>query len=415
LWNVDGIVLFPPIALVCVAALFFVYGFRPECIPLLIFTIVINIINLPAFFSVANHLRNTDYRDKGQLFFIVLFFLLAGVIVTAIYFSPEVDTKLTNQNVRNIKLENTVSDANGKHTYKYFLRLYDPTENTAKQALIFLVPPVLGSVSSVDMVCSALRDYGYSVLTYSRADFDMCARSNEGTLYLPNFNNILHLIKSENKPWAKKDSNKNAVFLEEERAKDIEFLSSYIENNIQTNNIFFIAYNEGGSALIKNLENLKNSFTKPISGVIAVESLLLSNFKQEDAVVIQTNSKNIMEKVKVWFINMSNKNTAEKITELASVDHFTTPVLFLMSDAIVNSKDKLRYAAVFKTQEENKDYVQILSEKGYGIFDYSDIPQKYPIISFLFKGRTKPEERKNIIQDMISFADASINTDNTKP
>ena len=64
--RIEGFVYFPLIALFCVIALFPAYGFRPECVPLLLFTVLHNILNTRVLFASVGRLRYAD-DERGPL------------------------------------------------------------------------------------------------------------------------------------------------------------------------------------------------------------------------------------------------------------------------------------------------------------------------------------------------------------
>ncbi|GMO44187.1 MAG: hypothetical protein Ta2B_24890 [Termitinemataceae bacterium] len=384
LWNVPGIVMFPPLALLCIIGMFFAYGFRPELLPLLICTLIINITNFSAFIGVFFSLHNTDYREQGVLIFFVLFFMLSFSMFAGLYFSPLKSSDLLSENIYTINLTNTNS-ANEKNDY--FIRVYDPKTEAEKSNVIFVVPPLTGSVKTIDSLCGTLRDAGFRVVTYSNKSLDIPSVNGNGNVFLPPFSVMSNVIKSCNKAWLYKKSNDAARILEDRRKEDLAFLSSFIETLTHSgntsaedssvgNNLFFIAYNEGGGALLNNINNIfntnKNGQTvnaaQYIKGIIVIESLLASSYK--DAAI-------------------------------DSVPSFNIPVLFLMSDSINNADKAQPYAAVLLTQKNNPAFTAIKSLQGYGHLDYSDIPQKYPVIPFLFNGKNETNKTVNETADIM--------------
>ena len=77
LWAIDGLTWLPFLALGITIGLFPAYGFRPECVPLLIYVIVFNICNIPAVLALLSHLQNDDFRERSP----VIIFLSIALLV----------------------------------------------------------------------------------------------------------------------------------------------------------------------------------------------------------------------------------------------------------------------------------------------------------------------------------------------
>ena len=90
LWPLDGLVWLPMLAMGLTIAIFFAYGFRPECIPLLLFEFLLNLANIPALVSSAASRPNDDYHDRSPIFTSAAFVLLGGVIFVMFFFSPQI-------------------------------------------------------------------------------------------------------------------------------------------------------------------------------------------------------------------------------------------------------------------------------------------------------------------------------------
>jgi hypothetical protein len=181
-WALDGLAWLPFLSLFITIGIFPAYGFRPECIPLLVFELVLNVLNIPALVAGVSSRPNDDYRDRGLFFTIPALALLAVLAFTALYFSPVLDPALVTGGVR------TVTVRDGMKGRDYYLRIYRPVEddpaarapvpaaeNTAAgtvpagsagpRPVIFLVPPLFGSVQAVDKVSAGLRDRGFAVIS----------------------------------------------------------------------------------------------------------------------------------------------------------------------------------------------------------------------------------------------------------
>ncbi|GMO31102.1 MAG: hypothetical protein Ta2F_06250 [Termitinemataceae bacterium] len=387
--QVNGLVLFPPLALFCCVALFFVYGFRPECLPLLLSTLIINIANFPALSSIAAHLNNSDYMEQSIVTFLICFIISIASVVLALQYAPLVPDVLLTEKITSINLKNRTNAQNGKRTSdELFVRIYDPENEEEKSNVIFVIPPVYGSVITIDLLCGALRDHGFRVVTYSKKGFDFFSIDDNGKRYAASLSNIKRIIKSLDHAWKNKSANIEAVYFEEQRAKDMLFLFDFIETSIHPENIFIIAYNEGGSALLKNINSFSETNTslyQATGGIIAIEPLFFSSYITENAVRTTIYSKDIFDKINAELKYIADKKKTKKITQIGDVPEFSVPVLFLMSDNI-NTQNKNRYGAAIKTIEKNASFANVQTVEGAGPLDYSDIPPKYPVISNIFKG-----------------------------
>ncbi|MDR1617851.1 MAG: hypothetical protein LBS06_02235, partial [Treponema sp.] len=123
LWALDGLVWLPFLSLFITIGIFPAYGFRPECVPLLVFESILNVFNIPALAAGISSGPNDDHRDRGLLFTIPALALLAVLAFTALYFSPVLDPAPVTGGVRTVTIRD---EAKGRD---YYLRVYRPVEN----------------------------------------------------------------------------------------------------------------------------------------------------------------------------------------------------------------------------------------------------------------------------------------------
>ena len=187
LWPLDGLIWLPPMALGIMIGIFPAYGFRPECLPMLVFTIV---YNSATFFSVISSITSSpddSFRDRGPFLTVCLLLLLTVVAVPMFVFASKVDHIRKIQTFQSVivdeepeeqpnlvevlKLSNRIVDSAGIFDRDYTLRVYGAVQ--ANRPLVFLVPPEMGSAASIDLVCTELQKKHFTVVTYSYQDHDL--------------------------------------------------------------------------------------------------------------------------------------------------------------------------------------------------------------------------------------------------
>jgi hypothetical protein len=393
LWSMDGLVWLPVLALGITLALFPAYGFRPECIPLMIYTVIFNIINVPQLQSLLGHMKNDDFRERNRGLTALLILFLAFVTAIGVYFTPREGTALITEGVSSIAAYDETRNN------KYFLRVYGPLEpGSALRPVLLLAPPITGSVPMVDRLCASLRDGGFTVVSYSRLDFDFPAVDQEGKFLPPPLMNILNLFRSYTRGRVSEAANSIGRSLETERQEDIRFLLALMRQNrgipgytettgknTDWNCVFAAGYGAGGSALV----SLAGENTE-LRGIIAIESPLLSAFKGTEQLPAPELSRDanwfrsLWAGISGWVMNLGTR----KITGVGAVPNPLIPVCFIVSDRVQNAKyQKGRYAALLQVFDTSAAPVVLSAVSGAGILDYSDVPEKYPIYSVLFPGQ----------------------------
>ena len=139
LWPLEGLAWLPLVALGIIIGIFPAYGFRPECLPMMAFVVIYNIANISS-------LRSRDtFRDRGPFLTIVAFILLNVVAIPMFAFSSRIEPRPEELgSIKVMKLSDRAYDKD------YSLRIYGDAK--VGSPLIFIVPPELGSVDSVDLV-----------------------------------------------------------------------------------------------------------------------------------------------------------------------------------------------------------------------------------------------------------------------
>ena len=367
LQSQDGLVWFPLVALAIGAALFPAYGFRPECVPLLLCTVFFNIRHAPV---LLNHLGWWD-RDKlpRQRFTPAYLGVLIFTALVAVYFSPRKDTRLILHGVET----RTIRDE-ARHV-DIFLRLYGPVDPDTQgraspiRPLMLLVPPVFGSVGMVDQVSENLRDQGFTVLSFSRQGFDFPAWGSDGKQYRPPVQEQFRIFKAFAQGTATKAANLWGRALEAGRMEDIGFLLAYIkqdlyrdfpESGAERNTLFLTGYDVGGSALALLGASPEWRAANPeVQGLILVESPLWSAYEFDEP---------------------------KGPPQIKSLIRPQVPTLFMASDRVNDSQKRNRlYGPVLQILQTDTPVV-LAAVDGAGPLDYSDCPAKYPLYSACLSG-----------------------------
>ena len=415
LQSIEGLSWLPLLALGIIIAIFPAYGFRPECVPLLFYTIMFNIINIPSIILFLGRFRNDIFLERRPVFtfsFIVLLILTAGI---AFYFTPVRETALetggiTTETIRDRarnaelflriyagKVRPTMPDAGGKTPAADWVpETVQPGPAGPLQPLMVLVPPVWGSVMMIDGVCQALSGKGLTVLTYSRRGFDSPAVENQRRFGLPLIKNA-GILRTLAMGIGFGPANASGRALEEERRRDIQFLLSYIAENklpalagTDLNCIFTAGYGAGGAALISLSASGDFIAQNPaLKGIIAVESPLLpvpEGEKQEMAAENTGWVSLVMAELGAWFADFRTQTTNGN----DDVPSPKLPVLFILSDWIQYAQYRdSRYETILRAFHRTEGPAVLAAVPGAGPADYSDGPEKYPVYSVLFPGKER--------------------------
>jgi hypothetical protein len=391
LWSLDGLVLLPVLSLGILVGVFPVYGFRPECVPLLVFSLFVNIINFGSLVSLFFQLHNDDYRDRGLLYTAVNLAVFGFVLWIALYYSPPLDMVLYEKT-------QTLSLQDRSRNEELWLRIYTPESAAAPQALrplLLLVPPVAGSVTVTDAVCVGLQEKGFVVLSYSRPGFDSPALSESGVYKRLSFSGLFRLGNALYRGLTDMAANEAGRELEEGRREDIEFLLVELAQNkmlqdrlsgIDKNCVFLAGYGAGGAALIglSSVPEFAARF-KQVKGIIALESPLYSSVEGDPPPPAPPPTENpviaFFRGTGFFFRNL----VPRKVTGIGTVPRPEIPVMFVVSDRVLRERTG-RYETILKTLYTARGPALVASLSGAEPFDYSDSPRVYPVYSFLFRG-----------------------------
>ena len=391
----DGLVWFLPLALGCGAVMFPVYGFRPECIPLLVMTLILNIRNIPTLITVIQREPRVRYLTIGHTALLIV--CLGAATSLALFFSPPIDIALTVEGIKVIPVRDEARNL------EFFLRFYGisdgisegearPGPMNEKRPTLLVIPPVIGSIAAIDKVCAALQDRGFQVVSYARKGLDSPAPLGGDAGYL------LALFMGT----AFAGPNDLGRRFEEERREDAAFLAAYLKEqsgvwakSADKDRLFLAGYGAGGSGLVLLGESSEFLERNPhVKGIIAVESPFWSFYQAEER-----NPPGPPEEAAQWFKTFWSTITGwftnllpKRITGLARVPDPAIPTLFIVSDKADNPRYK-RYLPVKRSvRESGKTSMTFIA--GAGVLDYTDCPAKYPLYSAFFSG-SKPSRLKN--------------------
>jgi hypothetical protein len=393
LWPMNGLVWLPALALGIAVALFPAYGFRPECVPLALYAVVLNIINIPQVLSLVGRMQNDDFRERNRGLTVFLIAFLVFVTAVGIYFLPREETALTGEDVSSV----VVYDE--ERNNKYFLRVYGqagPKPGTVPALLV--VPPLTGSALMADRLCASLRDGGFTVVSYSRLDFDFPAVDQDGKLWYPPLGDIVNLFRAHTGGRSSEAANNAGRFQETERREDIRFLLGLMRRNrgipgyretpgVRTDwgRVFAAGYGAGGAALLSLADP-----DSPLRGVVVIESQILSAYKGDEQPPVPEPSRDANWFRSLW-AGISGQAAAlgsRKITGIGETPNPRIPACFIVSDQVQNPKHQSgRYAALIRVFRSAAAPVILAAVPGAGILDYSDVPEKYPVYSALLPGR----------------------------
>ena len=394
LWKLPGLTVCPLLALGIIIGIFPAYGFRPECIPLLLFAFFLVIANSSDFFALFFNLHSDSFRDKGLLFTLGSATAFVFTLWVTIHFAPPIDVELGSERVRTIFLNNE-----GLH-----LRVYSPVEYAEQSPLLILLPPAAGSFIVCDEVCSALRDRGFTVLAYSRLNFDSPSFDQNGQPIRLNVSGLYRLGNAISRGLSHTKANAGGRELEEVRKQDIVFLLRELsENNTliqlpgntDKNMIFLAGYGAGGAALtiLAAQESFSAAFPQ-VQGIVAIEAPLLSSLKGDPPPEPPPAAPDPITALFRQLGILIRRMSPEKITHISGTPRPVLPVLFIISDRVINDRNG-RYATILQTLASSRNAALLAAVHGAGPFDYSASPTYYPLYSFLFRGAGQTGQNYN--------------------
>jgi hypothetical protein len=400
LWPLDGLVWLPLIAIVITVGIFPAYGFRPECLPILLFALIYNAATWDSVISSLRSQPSDAFRDRSNLLTLFAFIMLGAAIYTMYTFTPRSAGYPETEPQRTLK---TLSGGIGRD---YCLQIYGETGRGGP--IIFLVPPEIGASASVKLVSSELGKKGYTVVTYSRKDFDIPFVDENGKKHLSLLAKMPGYLYASIMGTRLAPANNRGKSMEAERLADIEFLLPRIyELSGDTNDdlppILLVGYGAGGSALVYLNANGRFASNRNVLGIIAVENRLWSSYKTESSAASRNSSIR-------GFSYRSLLDIADRLTDLLprtlkraeALPSANLPVLYLVSGRALKyplldyGDGKNPYQAIFDTERLASGPIAIAIIEDAGPLDYQDFPLTHPIYSFSL---AKLKNAENFISD----------------
>jgi hypothetical protein len=270
--------------------------------------------------------------------------------------------------------------------------------------LLVLVPPAAGSLTAVDRICGELSRRGFTVLSYSRRGIDAPAIRESGKKQMLSPARTIRLLRAT--LWGTKSAAANAIggALETERMQDINYLLSsltqrggignWLPEEADRDRIFIAGYGAGGAALIRLGGAPEFVERNPgVRGIIALESPVLSALKPAPLKTLQITKEEVGGLYFFW-ANVAARFSAlepKKISGIGTLPLSDIPVLFILSDRVLYSRDReRRYLSVLEIFRTGSKPIALAAVPGAGPLDYSDVPEKYPLLSLLFPGDQPP-------------------------
>ncbi|MDR2376963.1 MAG: hypothetical protein LBD96_11070 [Treponema sp.] len=396
LWPLDGIAWFPVLALGIALIIFPAYGFRPECIPLLLNHLAIVLMNLnPLFMGVS---RNAGFHEQGALFTIPALGLLVLVSAVALWFAPAPQDAVNSRTFTLRGPERAGSPVYTLHVFDSRDSEDNPpsaADSSGVRPLIFLVPPDFGRLDAVDGICAALGERGVTVISYTRADLVSPGR-------------LFSLWRAFRDGTRLKKANDAGRDLEAEKRAEIEFLLPYVTENLDSlapaaagAPLFLAGWGAGGSALAYLVSPSgsggpagtfagSGSAVPPstlygVRGLIVVEGRFWSSraaAPPESATASSGAFAARLSKFRNWF----SRFRPERTGGLEALPQPLVPALYLVSSQDPD-EDGGAYAAVFAALRNSGSSAALARVEGAGPLDYSDLPREYPLYNALLSGR----------------------------
>jgi hypothetical protein len=411
LWPIEGLAWLPLISLGITLGIFPAYGFRFECIPMFIFVLIFNIVNLPILIASIASRHNDSFRDRGPLLIVLALALLGVVAVPMFAFSPIVrdGPAIELEPVRTVRM-NSIEGPARVFGREYFLRIYGKVQ--PNRPLIFLVPPEIGSAASVDLVCTELQGKGYTVVSYSRKGYDAILIDENGRKRLSSPVKLLTYWRVLTRAANFSSANERGKALEAERRLDIIFLLSRLPSllddakNDNVPPLLLVGYGAGGSALayLVGESNFTSRYNN-ILGVVAIESRLWPSYLPDPRSVPEIpDDTGIARRYLAHVVNFVNDLRPLQVSRTGPLPNTDFPLLYVVSGIAMDPhKEQKSYQAIFDHIRSVPGPVALAAIEGAGLLDYQDFPLLHPISSFLLPGLEGAQKSENPIGDTASI------------
>ncbi len=387
--GIEGIAALPTIALVAAIAVFPAYGFRPEFMPLLAFSLILFLGSIPRLLDVLRRLRTDDYGERSFIRLAFGLLALGTVSVFAVMYAPKSE-RIEESGYRVALIHDEARDVD--LSLRYFAPATDGT-GASRRPFILIAPPLSGSVSVMTRLCAALTERGFSAATFSHVGADIPAYLPDGARAYPSGRTFLAGAGAF--VWGRRYAvaNRAGSAIERERAADIAFIVKHVRDAavredppygaIDIDRIVVAGFGSGGAAATIYAAS---SEAASIAAAVAVEGPILSALRSEgngSATPHAEAAGSIPPAIAELFARFK----VERIVGTGSVPAPTVPTLFLVSDRVAEPADRDgRYVTVLRALRTAKVPCALASVDGAGPLDYSDIGQEYPLYAAMMPG-----------------------------
>ncbi|GAB6392938.1 MAG: hypothetical protein MdMp014T_2311 [Treponematales bacterium] len=410
---VNGAAWLPLLALLIALGLFPAYGFRPETLPLTAFAALAAFLHIPALFHPAR-LFVLDLSASRAALTVLAVLALAGCAAFAVRFAPADVPPARETRTLTLTLP---AEGEGNGGGELFARVYAQEE--AGAPLLALIPPASGSVWAVELVCAALAERGFAVVTWSRPGFDSPAVDGEGGRYGVSPAETVRRVSLARSGNRTARANAAGRAMEAERREELAFVLAQVRDDAgalagalgaaSRDAVFLAGWEEGGgaAALFAGDEDLVRAHG--IRGVVLVESPLWSSYRAEERTprTVPADALWLTKALAAaadWFQSLPSARVSGG--ELPALG---CPALALVSDRAFGSwadsgKDRFRREPLRLLLRASGQPAVLAAIESAGPRDYTDYPVKYPLLTAISPGAAKPRlESRAYIEDTASL------------
>ena len=398
--GVDGLNILPALSLLLMIAVYPAFGFRPELLPLLLFSLFAFLSSLPRLVDIARRLRVDDYGERQPILALGCLIVLIGAFVFAVVFAPIVQPQVQTALLPRME----VADENRKTSIVMISEGFDSENGAAPKPLVVFGPPVLGSSGLTDTYRAALAAKGVAVLTYYRPGFDFPAIGADGRTLFPQFKNGVDAVVSMLWGRSLAFAAEAGARLERERLEDLKFTIAYIRSriaagderfkNIDGTKISIAGYGASGAAALMYAAEADPSAVRSVIAIEApVHSYLSVEVKQAESKPDKRDSTiygSVVRLVGVIKRTLTVRTVLGPIRGNEAAQAVKVPTMLLVSDWIrdVAQRD-VRYATLVSVMRFSKAPCSIVSVSGAGPVHFADVHSDYPVYGFFAQGKDK--------------------------
>ncbi|GAB1482285.1 hypothetical protein MASR2M78_11000 [Treponema sp.] len=393
--RIEGFLVLPALSLLICIGIFPAFGFRPEILPLALFSLLLFIFSIPSLFDLIRGLRTDAYGERPIVLVAVSLIFLILVSSFALIYTPRVD-------FRKNKEEKAITSAWSTHipvenqATNIYVDLFLPKtgDQDARYPLIILSPPLSASIDMVDPLVNALLGHGFMVLRYSRAGLDFPSLSEAAFKKFPSLSRLRKALSTFIAGTTFSFAALDGAEVEEMRRLDLVYLSSYIHsaaeqreapfNRVDPSRLVLVGFGPGGSA---GLLMAASEAEGNLAAVVAIESVLYSTLASKpdktDITEERTRIDEVWHRISRFFGNFK----IQLITGTGEVPAARIPSLFICSDRLgqTASRDS-RYAGTLRASRMASDKSALAYVEGASLFAYSAIPETYPVYEAFARG-----------------------------